>query len=107
MRNLIIILLLIHGLIHLMGFIKSIKPEKITGLKSEISKQVGLFWLLSSILFLSTIYFLLTGNPLWWAACGGATIISQIVIILSWQDAKFGTILNILLVILIYSTINF
>lgn len=90
-----------------MGFIKSIKPEKITGLKSDISKPVGLFWLLSTILFLITIYFLLTGNSLWRIVCGSAIVISQIVIILSWRDAKFGTILNIALSVLIYSSVSF
>ncbi len=90
-----------------MGFIKSIKPEKITGLKSDISKPVGLFWLLSTILFLITIYSLLTGNSLWRIVCGSAIVISQIVIILSWRDAKFGTILNIALSVLIYSSVSF
>jgi hypothetical protein len=90
-----------------MGFIKSIKPEKITGLKSDISKPVGLFWLLSTIQFLITIYFLLTVNSLWWIVCGSAIVISQIVIILSWRDAKFGTILNIALSVLIYSSVSF
>ena len=74
-----------------MGFVKSIKPEMITSLKTEISKPVGLFWLLSTILFLITIYFLLTGNPLWWIVCGSSIVISQIVIIFFWRDAKFGT----------------
>lgn len=107
MRNFIIILLLIHGLIHLMGFIKSIKPDKITAIKTVISKPIGLFWLTSAVLFLIAIYFLLTGNPLWWIVCSIAVIISQVVIIISWQDAKFGTLPNIVLLILIYTTTVF
>jgi ssRNA-specific RNase YbeY (16S rRNA maturation enzyme) len=44
-------IIIIHGLIHLMGFAKSFGLLRITELSQDISKPLGLLWLLSAILF--------------------------------------------------------
>jgi hypothetical protein len=94
-------ILVIHGLIHLMGFMKAFKLAEISQLKQSISKPAGIFWLLSTILFLGVAVFYVLDKKWWWMLALTAILISQIIIILSWQDAKFGTIANIIILIAI------
>ena len=63
-----------------------------------------LFWLLTALLFLlsATLYLLKSGS--WMYTCIIACLLSQVIIVLSWKDAKFGTIANgILLLIALLS----
>ncbi len=100
MKILLFIILLVHGIIHLMGFVKSVNPDKITELKQEVSKIAGLFWLIVSLLFVVSSFLLLFDFELWWLAALPAVVCSQILIVLFWKDAKFGTILNILIILI-------
>lgn len=99
MRIILIVLTLVHGLIHLLGFAKSIKPESISQLTQNISKQAGLVWLIAASLFVLTAVAILLNKDFWWMIAVPGVIISQIMIIASWQDAKFGTIANIIILI--------
>ena len=97
MRILFLILIAIHGLIHLMGFAKAFDFGNITQLSKEISKPLGVLWLTVFLLFLlASILFLLKKEE-WWIIAIIAAFFSQILIITVWQDAKFGTIANILI----------
>ena len=97
MRILFLILIAIHGLIHLMGFAKAFDVGNITQLSKEISKPLGVLWLTVFLLFLlASILFLLKKEE-WFIIGIIAVIISQILIITVWQDAKFGTIPNVII----------
>lgn len=89
----------IHGLIHFMGLAKAFDYGNMKQLTMPISKQVGMLWLLTGLLFLITAALLLLKKDYWWALAALAIIISQIVILMSWRDAKFGTIANTLILI--------
>lgn len=92
-------ILLIHGLIHLMGFVKGFGFAEVPQITESIWKQEGVFWLIVTLLFgVSTILYL-TGNRNWWLVCGIAVIISQILIFNNWQSAKYGTVLNIIILL--------
>lgn len=97
--------IVIHGLIHLLGFVKAYDLASVEQLTEEISKIIGIFWLLVSVLFLATVFLYFTQNDVWWIVGSVAVIISQILIILSWSDAKYGTIANIIVIISIIVTI--
>ncbi|MBK8566171.1 MAG: hypothetical protein IPN76_23230 [Saprospiraceae bacterium] len=98
-RILFTILLLLHGLIHLLGFAKAFKFAEISQLTQAISKPTGAFWGLAALLFtIGSILFVLKKDS-WWIWAIPALLISQILIFGSWQDAKFGTIANILVLI--------
>jgi len=104
MRYLLVALILIHGLIHFMGFSKAFGLADMKQLSIPISKPIGLFWLLTALLFLisATLYLLKSGT--WMYTCIIACVLSQFIIVLSWKDAKFGTIANgILLLIALLS----
>ena len=70
-------------------------------LSQNISKPVGLFWLFAAILFILTAVFYFLGKD-WWQIIGSsAVIISQVLIIRSWSDAKYGTIVNLILLFML------
>lgn len=93
------ILLLLHGLIHLMGVAKAYNLASIEALKLPIGKTAGAFWLLAAVLFLVTIVLLWTGNRWWWLVAVVGVVVSQVLIFTVWSDARFGTIANIIILI--------
>ena len=52
MKYVFAFIVLVHGLIHLMGFSKAFGVGQITSLTRDISKQTGAIWLLAALLFL-------------------------------------------------------
>lgn len=97
MKILIALLLLLHAILHLMGWVKSFYSDFLPTLSRKIGRFEGFLWLLCFlILFLANILFL-TGYSYWpfLAICGA--LLSQFLITLNYEDAKYGTILNILI----------
>jgi Family of unknown function (DUF6544) len=105
MKIVFLIIVFFHGLIHLLGFIKGFGLKEVKELTLPISKPMGLVWLTATALFLS--YGILYNVNLEYAWLIGliSVLMSQILIIIFWKDARFGTILNI--IILIVTLISF
>ncbi len=82
-----------------MGFAKANNYGNITQLTKDISKPMGGLWLLTAILFVAAIILFLRENDKWWIVGIIAAILSQALIFTVWQDAKFGTIANIIILI--------
>jgi len=97
MRIIFTVLILAHGLIHLLGFFKSVKPERVKNLTQRITKQRGIVWLIAAVLFAVSAITFFMKYDWWWMLALPAVIISQILIFSTWQDAKFGTIANIII----------
>lgn len=93
------LIILIHGLIHFLGFFKAFNVGNITQLSTYISKPVGVIWFVVGILFLITalVYFLNYSS--WPFLAIIAVVVSQVLIITVWSDAKFGTIANIIVLL--------
>ena len=104
MKYFLSILIFLHGVIHLLGFVKGFKLAQIQSLSSEISVTSAIFWLIVFALFsMSAIGFLLEKN-FWLVLAVFAVVISSVLIISTWSDAKFGMIPNmIILVVLMIS----
>ncbi|MBY0433186.1 MAG: hypothetical protein K2U26_03660 [Cyclobacteriaceae bacterium] len=103
-------ILFIHGLIHLMGFAKAFGYGNMTELTKEISKPIGTIWLITAALFLVSFVFLLAKKESWPVVTLVAVVISQLLIISVWKDARFGTIANVVVLvgaILSWGSINF
>ncbi|MFZ6052466.1 DUF6544 family protein [Halocola ammonii] len=94
-------LLLIHGGIHLLGFFKAQGLARISEISLEIPRSIGWLWLIASLLFFLTALVYLLKWPMWWTVAIAAVILSQVLIIFSWQDAKFGTVLNLIFALII------
>lgn len=93
------ILLLLHGLIHLMGFLKAFDFAEISQLTQHYPKTEGLVWLAIALTFVFTAVFFWMKSPIWFWIALLAVVVSQILIILHWQDAKFGTVANLIVLI--------
>jgi len=92
-------ILFIHGLIHFMGFAKAFGYGDMKQLTIPISKPVGAVWMLSAVLFILAVILFLLKKENWWILATLTVVISQVVIIMSWKDAKFGTIANLLILL--------
>lgn len=100
LKTLFSLVIIIHGLIHLLGFFKAFQIGSVTQLRTPISKQMGVIWLAVSILFLLTAVMYVINNQLWPYFAIIALCLSQIIIFSVWSDAKFGTIVNLIILIL-------
>lgn len=89
-------IVLLHGLIHFMGFAKAFGYGNITQLTKEISKPAGGLWMLTAWMFIAVVALFLFKIENWWVLGILAAVVSQVLIFSVWQDAKFGTIANVL-----------
>jgi hypothetical protein len=99
MRFLFIVIVFLHGLIHLLGFVKAFGLMEIKELASPISKPVGAVWLMVTAVFLIYGFLAFINNKHAWLIGLIAVSLSQVLIISVWKDAKFGTIPNVILAI--------
>jgi len=98
MRKIVFIgILVIHGLIHLLGFLKAFELANISELTHSITRPLGILWLTAALLFVTTAITFAFKIDWWWAIALMAVVLSQILVIMSWQDAKFGSIPNLLI----------
>ncbi len=99
LKTIFIFVTILHGLIHFLGFAKAFNYGNITQLTKEISKPMGVLWLITAFLFLFCMILYIFKKDNWVYFAFVAVIFSQILIINSWQDAKFGTIINLLVLV--------
>lgn len=98
-RTLFTAVVVMHGLIHLLGFFKAFGHAELPQLTQPISRPRGLLWLAAALLLLTTAATIASLPRGWWILGGLALIASQVAIASSWRDAKFGTIANMLLLV--------
>ena len=99
MKILFMIILIIHGLIHLLGFLKAFLLAELNEITNPVSKSLGLLWLLTSLILVSAGTMLFLKNPIWWLIAIIGVLLSQVLIIVFWNDCLYGTIPNILILI--------
>jgi len=97
MRWAIVVVLGVHGLIHLMGFAKAFGFAELSQLTEPISRPWGLAWLLAAALVTVVAVMLAAEARLMWVFGAAALLVSQTVILSSWHDAKAGTVANVIL----------
>ena len=102
-----LIVVFIHGMIHIFGFLKAYQLAEINQLTQNISKPMGILWLFALILFLAAAIQFISNHDLWWITAFVGIIISQILIIMFWQDAKFGTIANVIILLSVIAGYGF
>lgn len=110
MRIAISILIGIHGIIHLFGFLKAFELSEFNAISQHISKAYGIFWLFTFILFILTLILYNIHFEYWWLPGFLSITLSQVLIFNYWSDAKFGSIANLIIllaVIIGYSSFSF
>ncbi|MBS1522442.1 MAG: hypothetical protein JST50_15690 [Bacteroidetes bacterium] len=105
MKIVFIALMILHGIIHSMGFFKAFRIADLAQLVHPIPKSSGVLWLVACLLFIFAAILFSVNRQSWWIFSALALILSQYLIINDWNDAKFGTAAN--LIILLVTTIGF
>jgi hypothetical protein len=99
MKILFTVILLLHGLLHFIGFAKAYKLASLPQLELSVSRSLGTLWLIAGIIFLVAVVLFVLDKKFWPFFALAGVLISQSLIIISWQDTKFGTILNIIILL--------
>lgn len=102
LRILLVVLLVFHGVVHFTGLARAFLPAHVPIFKTYINKSTGLDWALAGTFFILSGLLLLLNNEYWWGVAGIAILISQILIVFNWHDARFGTVANVILAIAVY-----
>jgi hypothetical protein len=89
--------LVIHGLIHLLGFVKAFGLAQPGLMQAAISQSMGVLWLAAALLLIVSAGLVLGAVRWWWAPAACGVVLSQVLIFTAWNDAKAGTIANIIL----------
>lgn len=100
MRVPLILLIILHGLIHFMGFSRAFAIGDLAEFEKELSKPMGVLWLFAGLLFFiaAALFFLKKG--IWPLFAMVAVIISQFLIFATWSDTKYATIINVLILVI-------
>lgn len=105
MKSILIIIVILHGLLHTLGFLMAYNWVKTKKHSITIKRTIGIYWLFVGILIISSTILIFLNIQGWVYLAFISIFLSQILIILHWKDAKFGTIIN--LVFLIFSVMAF
>jgi hypothetical protein len=98
-------LIFIHGLIHLIGFYSEWKfgsssmlsGKTLLPMSNSMAKLSGVIWLVTALTFITSAVLYFFRKDSFWIPGLVAIVISQLLIVLYWHDAKFGTIANIII----------
>jgi hypothetical protein len=72
----------------------------------EAKKVLSLLWFVPYALFLATLILFMLYSDSWWKTGVTGVLLSQILIILDWHEAKYGTLVNILILTAIIAFCN-
>ena len=105
MKIIFAIIVFLHGLLHTFGLIKALNPTSISGM-SSIPKSYGVLWMFAAVLVIvfGVQYFLGSKHAPWVGLI--AVLISEILILTYWNDARFGTIPNIFIFVVSLSLLG-
>lgn len=98
-------LLLMQGIIHFFVFLKAYAFFPLVEINSNINKAEGLLWLAAAGLFLMGAAFYLHWKKMWPGAVLLGAILSQLLVNAHWDEARFLTGANVLLLVIVLGDI--
>lgn len=99
MRILFAAAMALHGAIHLMGFAKAFGLAEIPELEASVPPRAGLLWLGAAVLFAAAAALMVLESRAWWIPAGVGVILSQLLVLGAWSDARFGTLANLVILV--------
>ena len=93
------VLLVLHGLVHLLGFAKAFGFARLPQLTQPVSPALGIVWLVAACLLFVTAAAPFLWPRWWWAFGLAAIVVSTIAIAGSWSDAKAGAFVNVIVLL--------
>lgn len=104
MRRILALFVMLHGLIHLLGLplawggtVAGMAGETLIPLGGVAQQVAGIAWLVTSLGLLGAALGLALGRDWWRPVALVAVVVSQVLIVLWWADARAGTLANLLL----------
>lgn len=101
MRTVLLLLLTLHALIHLLGFAKAFGLMALPNFQLPVSRPMGLAWLGAALQLLTWLVAMGTGNRWAWVLGVFALGLSQALILIHWDAARWGSLANLLVLILV------
>jgi len=89
----------LHGAVHLIGFAKAFELVPSPKRDQPISRPLGLLWLLAGTSYIAAAIMLFAWPERWWVAGLIGLIASQTAIVTDWKDARFGTAVNVIIML--------
>jgi hypothetical protein len=99
MRSALASVLVLHGLIHALGFAQAFHLAELPGFHHPIAGRAGLLWLATALLLVGSGGLLLSSVRGWWRLALPGVALSQVLIVSAWNDAKYGTLANVLVLV--------
>ena len=109
------IYLIVHGIIHLIGFVVFWQIAEIEDISYKTTvlagrldigdvgmRVLGVVWLLIAVAFVIAGVAIFFSPPWWWSFTLAVTIASLIVTLLGWPDARFGVLANIVILLFLF-----
>jgi len=109
-RIIVAILLIVHGLVHLLGFVVPWRLATVEGLAYKTTllsgrldvgeagiRVVGLLWLLAAVGFVVAGVTVFALHPWWRAVTLSVTLVSLVLCVLGWPDTRPGVLINLVI----------
>lgn len=87
--------LVVHGLIHVLGFLKAFGVAALPQLTVPIPPARGVLWLVAALAFTTAAIAVVSRPRWWWLPAAIGVVVSTLVVAASWTDAKVGAVANV------------
>jgi hypothetical protein len=95
MRWILVVLVTVHGLIHLAGFGAAFSFVRMPGITKPFEAMEGLAHLAAGLALILTAVLVGKGSRFWWIVGLCGVSLSQAAIVSTWTDAGLGTLANL------------
>lgn len=99
MRAAFLLLLVIHAVIHILGFLKAFNLAPVAALPKAISQPAGALWLFTTLALLGAAALWIARSSSWVWPMAVGILVSQALILTAWSEAKWGTLANLVLAV--------
>lgn len=107
LRSFILLILVFHAIIHLLGFVKywglapviQLTGRTIFAIPDHLNRLYAVVWLAATLLLLAGGVGMMLRQEWWPLIAGIGVLTSQLLVIIAWPDAKFGTIANVIILL--------
>ena len=89
------VIVLLHALLHGLGVAKAFDLVSLEQLQQPVSRPMGVLWGVAGVTLLASVAASVVAPTLWGIICILGVVLSQLVIITSWRDARYGTFVNV------------
>lgn len=93
------VILGLHGAVHLIGFARAFELVPSPKREAIIGRPLGVLWLVASTSYIAAAVMLFAWPERWWVAGLIGLIASQTAIVTDWSEAKFGTAVNVIIML--------